>query len=169
MRLVSHTPIMLSVASLLACQGAGGPAVMTAPSNPLPLVRFSTDSTAFAEYSGVTAAQNLVVRDASAWNALWQRINAMSIPVPPLPAVDFTREMIVAAAMGTRNTGGYDILLTGATEDQAGVEIRVLEVSPGAACITTQALTQPVVLARAARRDGSVRFVVSRETRKCGP
>lgn len=168
-RLASFPPILYSLACLLACQGAGGSAGISGSPTPLTLTRFRTDSVAFAQYSGMTAAQNLVVRDAAAWNNLWQRIHAGLIPLPPRPDVDFSQDMVVAAAMGTRSTGGYDVLLTGASEDGGGVEIRALEVSPGAQCGVTTALTQPVDLARMPRRDEPVRFVVSQQVRSCGP
>jgi len=159
---------------LVACQGAEVPASDPGLNNPplvapLTLTRLRTDSIAFALYSGVSAPENLVIRDAAAWSALWQSIHATTDPTPALPEVDFGQEMIVAAALGTRNTGGYNVLLTQATEDSEGVEIQVLETSPGANCLTTQALTQPIDLGRVARRDGPVRFLATQHVQRCGP
>lgn len=157
-----------------ACQGADVPASNRGLINPpgvapLTLTRLRTDSIAFALYSGVHTPENVVVRDAAAWSALWQSIHATIDPKPPLPDVDFGQEMIVAAALGTRNTGGYNVLLTQANEDSDGVEIQVLETSPGADCFTTQALTQPIDLGRIARHTGPVRFVVTQQIMRCGP
>lgn len=173
MRLRNRSVLLVAFLPLVACQGADMPASDPGLSNPpvnaaLTLTRFRTDSIAFALNSGVNAPGQLVIRDVTAWSTLWQNIHATTDPMPPLPEVDFGQELIVAAALGMRNTGGYNILLTGANEDAAGVEIQVLETSPGADCFTTQALTQPVDLARASRRDGPVRFVVSQEVRRCG-
>ncbi len=158
---------------IVACRGSEGPRPDAALTNPasaqLTLTRLRSDSIAYALYSGVTTAENLVIRDAAAWSALWSLIHANQDPVPPLPAVDFGQEMILAAALGSRSTGGYNVLLTQATEDSAGVHVQVVETSPGADCITTQALSQPVDLARAPRRDAPVRFSVSRQVRDCGP
>lgn len=159
---------------LVACRGADVPSLDPGLINPpavapLTLTRLRTDSIAFALYSGVRAPENLVVRDAAAWSALWQNIHATTDPMPPLPDVDFGQEMIVAAALGTRNSGGYNVLLTQANEDSGGVEIQVLETSPGADCFTTQALTQPIDLGRIERRDGPVRFAVTRHIKRCSP
>lgn len=169
MRLQPTSPVLLSLVCLLGCGGSGQSAAITDPTTPVTLTRFRTDSIAFAQYSGITAAGDLVVRDAAAWSALWQRIHAGQLPIPSLPEVDFSREVIVSAAMGTQSSGGYNILLTGASEDARGVEIRVLESSPGAGCGTTTALTQPVDLARMARQDVPIRFVASRQVRECSP
>jgi hypothetical protein len=159
---------------LVACQGAdvpsSDPGLINPPAvAPLTLTRLRTDSIAFALYSGVRAPEHLVIRDAAAWSALWQNIHATADPMPPLPDVDFGQEMIVAAALGTRNSGGYNVLLTQANEDSGGVEIQVLETSPGADCFTTQALTQPIDLGRIERRDGPVRFAVTQHIKRCSP
>lgn len=136
---------------------------------PISLTRFRTDSIAFEFSSGIGQAQNLVIKDAAAWNDLWQRIYAGQTPTPPLPAVDFTQEMVVAAAMGSRPTGGYDIVLTGAGQDSAGLVIAVRATSPGAHCITTQAFTHPIDIARLATSDAPVRFEETRAVADCGP
>lgn len=158
---------------LAACQSvdvpASNPDLKNPPAVTLTLTRLRTDSMAFALYSGVSAPENVVVRDAAAWSALWQNIHATIDPIPPLPDVDFGQEMIVAAALGTRNSGGFNVLVTQATEDSEGVEIQVLETSPGADCFNTQALTQPIDLGRIERRDGPVRFVVTQQIQRCSP
>ncbi|MGH7615316.1 MAG: hypothetical protein ACREMW_14900, partial [Gemmatimonadales bacterium] len=61
-----------------------------------------SDSIAFALHSGVTTPENLVIRDAAAWSALWQQIHGTTDPIPPPPDIDFNQEMVVAAALGTR-------------------------------------------------------------------
>src|SRR5690242_5542560 len=59
----------------------------------------------------------VVVRDSASWAALWNELHTSS-EVPPLPAVDFTREMIVGVAMGMRPSTGYDVQLTAAALDR---------------------------------------------------
>jgi hypothetical protein len=162
-----------SLLGLLACQGGDPPAsapgsLGTLTGTAVTLTRFGGDSVAYTSYSGVTAPLTVVIRDPVAWSELWQEIHATTIPVPLLPAVDFTQEMIVVAALGTRATGGYDILLAQAAEDASGLQVEVVETSPGPGCVTTQALTQPVDLARTPRRDGSVRFVMTQRVSRCG-
>ena len=96
---------MTSSALLLvvACRPGDGPASSFGNDPhavPVSLIRFRTDSTAFAQYSGINQAQNFVIRDAAAWNDLWQRIYATQTPVPPPPDVDFNTQMVVASALG---------------------------------------------------------------------
>lgn len=164
---------IVTVLGLVACRGADAPRLRAALTDPsslsFTLTRWRSDSIAYALYSGVTTPQDLVIRDSADWRALWQLIHANQEPVPPLPDVDFGQEMILAAALGTQSAGGYNVLLSQATEDGSGVHVQVIETSPGADCITTLALSQPVDLARAPKRDAPVQFTITRQVRHCGP
>jgi len=169
-----HFLFLAPILWLAACGGGGLPPGNPGLTNPpvatdLTLTRFRTDSIAFALYSGVNTPENFVIRDAAAWDVLWHRIYATTDPMPPLPDIDFTQEMIVGAALGTRTSGGYDVLLTQATEDSGRVRIQVLETSPGAGCVVTLALTQPIDLGRVPRREGPVDFLLTQQTKRCGP
>lgn len=158
---------------IVACRAPDSPRpgarLTDPPPAPLTLTRLRSDSIAYALYSGVTTPEHLAIRDAAAWSTLWARIYATQRPVPPLPDVDFGKEMVIAAALGTRSTGGYNVLVTQATQDASGVHIQVVETSPGPDCITTQALSQPIDLARAPRRDAPVQFSITQQVRTCGP
>lgn len=167
-----HRLLAAPIFCLLACQGGGtsapGPGDRgTLPGAAVPLTRFSDDSFAYTFYSGITSRQAFVIRDQAAWSELWQNIHATTTPAPPLPEVDFSQEMVLAAALGTRSSGGYDVVLGDAAEDAAGLHVEVTESSPGAGCATTQALTQPVDLARMQRHDGPVQFVETRRVVPC--
>jgi len=164
----------VTLLALAACATADMPApedgsIAPLDGTPITLTRLRGDPFAYAFYSGLRDPAQLVIRDAAAWDQLWQRIHATMTPVPELPSVDFGREMVVAAALGNRNSGGYDILFTGASEDGASVRVELTESSPGTNCATTQALTQPVDLAIMPIREGTLEFVVTRRVKECAP
>jgi hypothetical protein len=111
----------------------------------------------------------IVVRDAATWQATWNQIYLRSSPLPPLPPIDFSQEMIVVVALGSHPTGGYGILLDGAAEAPGnGTVVAVSSVSPGARCATTQAFTQPVDIARLPLRSGPVGFIEHTHVTNCG-
>jgi hypothetical protein len=148
-------------------QGLPGLPVDFLSGSALPIERFGTAGRSFSYVSGLATESQSIVRDSVAWDQVWKQIKQGVSPVPPTPAVDFASEMVAVAAMGTRSTGGYTVLIEAATEDQGTVEVGVLEVTPGRGCITTQSVTQPVDLVRLPRRDGPVEFRVHRVVRDC--
>jgi hypothetical protein len=134
---------------------------LTQPVGPsIPMVRLRAEPYSFAYTSGLDQQARLVVRDDATWRSLWSRIYLGGSPVPPTPAIDFSREMVVVVALGSRSTGGYGILLEDASEDGAsGTAITVRSISPGPNCVVTLAFTQPVDIARLPSRQGAVSFV----------
>jgi len=108
-----------------------------------------------------------VIRDQSSWQSLWSRLTANASPPPSIPAVDFTQEMLVVAAMGTKGHGGYKIAVTAATEQAGAVSVEVTETSPGPHCMNAMIVTSPVAIAKLPKRDGNVTFTVVKKTVDC--
>lgn len=158
----------LVAAVLLA--GCGGSAVAPVDFNIGPQVTVThlrSDGLPLTYYSGLTVAQRTVVRDAATWQATWRAIWDRTLPAPALPTIDFTREMVVVAALGERNTGGYAIGIDSAATADSGVVVWVHSTSPGASCGLTQALTQPVDVARLPLLPGPVTFRERAQTVDC--
>ena len=133
-----------------------------APEGPLPIRELLQEhSTGYAD------SARLVIRDAAAWANFWRRVHSNSGEAPALPAVDFAGEMVLAAAMGTRATGGYTIHIDSARIAGEAIEVFVRSVSPGPTCGTTAAITEPVAAVATTRSDLPPRFIERRETRDC--
>jgi hypothetical protein len=165
---VTHALARMSIAALMvgseACSSPAGP---DGPAQSLPITRLRPEPLSLSYASGLRESQRLVVRDATAWQQVWASVWRGASPEPPLPQVDFGHEMVVVAALGERPTGGFTILIDSALEGSPGVSIRIRSISPGSGCVTTQALTQPVDIARVPRRDGPVTFDEQPETQEC--
>lgn len=106
------------------------------------------------QQSNIDDARRVVVRTAAEWTALW-RAHA---PDRPKPAIDFSREMVVAVFMGSRPTAGFGIELAGVHQDGAGLVVDVRETVPGADAIAAQVITMPYAIAALPARAGEVRF-----------
>jgi hypothetical protein len=117
--------------------------------------------------SGVENRQRAVLTRQEEWTALWDRAHANLMPRPPAPAVDFDQRIVVVAAMGLRSSGGYAIRVDAVHRDGDDLYVRVHEVSPGARCLVTAALTAPITAVALPRLGGQVVFVDSAETRDC--
>ena len=153
----SYTQKLLAIL-LFAALGCSASINEPRPGTRLDVHRFRTDGASFTYFSGMRQSQRLVVRDQGTWLATWTSISN-SIPSQPAPAVDFSTQMVVVAALGERNHGGYTIRVDSAVTTNEGITVWVGTITAGAHCGTVAALTQPVDIALLPRVDGAVRFV----------
>ena len=58
-------------------------------------------------FAGPGLGRLIVVRTPERWAHVWARINSGSLPLPPIPYVDFNQSMVLIAARGYRPTCGY--------------------------------------------------------------
>lgn len=158
---------VLALALACAPAGDGVPPKDDAPE----LTRLSTDSVGgFAAHSGYETPATLVVRDAATWAEVWATIHDGQLPLPVAPAISFNEEMVLVVAAGQQASGGHAIRFTDLVRDSTGrLVARAVHRSPGADCISTQELTQPVDLARTRWDSTEVMFEISRETAACAP
>ena len=127
---------------------------------PLPLTRFRTEDTAYLSISGYDQATRFVVRDRAGWESAWSQIHARLRPVPPLPDVDFSMQMIAVVGLGGQSTSGYDVVLASASETSGTITVEATSKSPSPRCVTLPVVTSPVDLARLPRREGAVLFQI---------
>ncbi|MBA3766557.1 MAG: protease complex subunit PrcB family protein [Acidobacteria bacterium] len=140
----------------------------TAQGTPLPITQLGPKRSgprfSLTLGSGIWDRRRMVIRDRETWSDAWKRIHSPGPThdpyptMPPLPAIDFSREMLVVVTMGERPTGGYAIIVDGVYERAKQIEIVVRNISPGRGCGTTQSLTQPVDIVQLPKREGSIVF-----------
>jgi hypothetical protein len=155
------------VLSILISACASSVEATLPPQPDISVVRLRSEPYSFEYSSGLDAPARVVVRDLQTWQSLWAQIYRRHGAAPPLPTIDFSREMIIVAALGSRASGGYGIIIDGASWQGSGIAVTVRSISPGPRCGVTAALTQPVDIARMPRRDGEVRFVERAEVSDC--
>jgi hypothetical protein len=117
--------------------------------------------------STFTTRQRIVVRDAAAWAALWPRLVGNQTPVPPVPAVDFSRSMIILAAMGTKPSSGYAITIDAVFQSGGTTYAGVRETSPADDCLVLTVITSPIDAVLVPRSDAPVIFRERAETHHC--
>jgi hypothetical protein len=127
--------------------------------------------TSYSFACGIRDRRRMVIRDRETWADVWKQIYSGPIsfswvpggkPVPnvppPLPEIDFSRNMLLVVTMGDEPSGGYDITVDGVYEHANQLEVVVRNVSPGRGCMTTQNVPQPVDIVQLEKREGSVIF-----------
>lgn len=120
-----------------------------------------------AAYSGFSQQTQLVVESRAEWEEVWRPLWGSADPAPAAPAIDFSRQTVVVAAMGTRATGGYVVRVEKAASQADHVVVQVVETSPSGGCPTTQAVTAPVDVVTVPRTSQPIRFRVVQMVREC--
>jgi hypothetical protein len=131
MNVLQTVGIGLSLVCLLDCVVANG-------AQPLPLRTLKKGA-----FSGIREAKQEVVQNADAWEKLWKQHATATGEADKIPAVDFSKEMVIAATLGTKRTGGYAIEITGVEPKGKTLKITVKKTSPPPDAMTIQSLTAP--------------------------
>lgn len=94
-----------------------------------------------------------VIKSRDEFSEFWNRFRKQSDYLPPLPEVDFSKEMIVVVGLGPRTAGCCVILVDGVCEVDGKVEV-FLTIVDGLQCIPTlDIMTAPTDIVRIPRSD----------------
>src|SRR6476659_7718480 len=103
----------------------------------------------------------LVIKSRDEFSDFWRRLLAPIPPgnwVPPMPEIDFSKEMMVVAAMGQRPSSGYWTIIDGACEVDGQVEVFVSNVEDASCTGQFGVVTYPADAVRLPRSDLPVVF-----------
>jgi hypothetical protein len=134
-------------------------ALLQPPGAPRPQIPMLTTVPAMktidkGDHSNMDDAKQVVVKTPAAWKQLWQQHS----PDRPLPAVDFTKEMVVGVFMGSRPTAGYSLEIVGAMENSGTLVVRYREALPPRGTMTAQVVTSPYHLVTVPFFPGEAKF-----------
>lgn len=118
--------------------------------------------------SGLRDSLRQVITDSEALARVWARAHEGRGEVPPVPSVDFTQEMVIVAALGTRSSGGYTITIDSVVVSGQSTHVYVRKTSPGPTCGTTGALTEPASIVAVRRSSAAVVFDEISQRTDCG-
>ena len=118
-------------------------------------------SIAYGYHSGMKTPARIVLRTAEEWWRLWQEHQSQVVPMPPLPSVDFTREMVLGVAVGRRPTGGYGVRILGTRLEGGRLHVEAHETRPPEGAIVPMVVSEPYEFVKVPRFDGEVVFEVN--------
>jgi hypothetical protein len=101
-----------------------------------------------------TAARQVVARSAQEWESLWRSVS----PTRAMPAVDFSKDMVVGVFLGQRPTAGYGVQIVRTREDRGNLIVDYRETRPPAGTMSAQVITAPYQIATVPKFAGEVRF-----------
>lgn len=154
---------MLAGCESLPGQGGGGADEFFKNGHALPFE--TVEQQFYGNYE--VEAQNRVIRDAAVFGKFWNRLHEGQKPLPPVPEIDFSREMVVATVLGTKPTGGYVAEITEIAAGAGQVGILVTNSIPGSGCGVTTALTNPYHIVKMERSDLEAAFFEEEAVNEC--
>lgn len=137
------------------------------PSSATPVPVREVDTLLLTSTSGITASRRQVIRDADELEAAWRAATGPLLPETPAPDVDFGADLVLLVAMGERPSGGHSIDLSALAEADDTLYATVEETEPGASCVPTAVLTQPVLMIRAPGVGTDVVFIEAKSVLDC--
>jgi hypothetical protein len=152
--------LVLETALLLACTGSVRTSTEpTAPPAAEPVAFTTLVQAAVPGQSGAGVQE--VVRDEAGYRALWAGLAVAEAP----PPVDFSRRMVIAAALPTQGCVAK-VTIQGIVRDATGLRIDVLEQYPGPDCRCIVS-SRPFHVVALDRRSEPVRFHATRGPNTC--
>jgi PrcB C-terminal len=104
--------------------------------------------------SHVDSPRQAVARTPAEWTQLWREHAGETAA----PKVDFASRTVVAVFLGTRNTAGYAVEMTGLRQDNGVLVVEWRERRPERDQISAQVITSPAHIASIAKFAGEIRF-----------
>ena len=84
--------------------------------------------------------QILTIRSSDEFAGFWSKHQANRRPLPPVPKVDFEKQMVIAVLDAQHPTGGYALEVKGIQEAAEQLIVAVTKTSPGPSCMVTQSI-----------------------------
>jgi hypothetical protein len=140
---------------------------------PAPWLPLAADARLYTDNAGgIQDSVRTVVRDASTLRLFWQQATAGQDSPPPVPTVDFAREMVLVAAAGRMTLEDeirVDSVRVRRETDASGraEEVMSVLVSTVEGCGNFRAPAFPVDVVRVRRFEGRVSFIERRERAAC--
>jgi len=147
---VNWAAVFLTLFAMEAC------AVQNSQSNPMTIPMVTIQK---GNFSGIHQPLQVTVSDEKEWEALWKKHTSIQSPPPPLPAVDFSTEMVVGLFAGDKTTGGYDVEISKVELKDLDLLIFYVEKNPAPGGMAIQAVTQPFHIVKVPKHDGPIIFM----------
>lgn len=121
------------------------------PQPPAPAVR----TIGKGPMSGIDAPRQVTIRTGANWSALWHEHAPGG---QAMPAVDFSKEMVLGVFLGSRPTSGYGVQIVRTVNASGTLIVQYVETGPAPGTVSAQVVTAPYHLVAVPKHDGEVRF-----------
>lgn len=117
------------------------------------------------ETSPILDQKNFVILSLEEWRDLWLHVHEDR--EAPLPAIDFSRYVVLALFQGERPSGGYALQVDAVRNIGGSLIVAVGDVEPGQGCTVTDGKTAPFTFVVTQKFSGSLATEVTRRVIDC--
>jgi len=110
-------------------------------------------------FSGLTEPQQVVIREEKTWRELWSKHAVDKETASKVPKIDFSKEMVIAVALGRQRSGGYLLEITRVEIEGEKLRITYRRKAPAPDSIVLQVVTTPVHFVAVPKSDLKAEFV----------
>lgn len=98
--------------------------------------------------SAITVPQLVVIRDIIAWDMLWRQHVANYAPMPALPPINFSQNMVAGIFLGSRPNSCYQVSILSVWKrpNPERIEISFVESVPAPHAVCATVITNPATL-----------------------
>ncbi len=89
------------------------------------------------------AEKQFVIKSEDEWAKVWKETNQSFEPMPPKPAVDFSKDWVIACMMGMKRSGGHNLKIKDIKTAGEELKIAIENTSPGKNCMSVDMITYP--------------------------
>lgn len=148
---------MVSILALCECTPRPVMTPGPSPSQSVPIRRLLDPNTRWQ--TAIHTARREVIRDSARWHAVWMEMRRNFYPPGEARAVNFSQEIVVLAAMGSRPSSGYGITIQEVLLRRDTLLVLLQETCPPGGGIVSPTMSAPVDAIALNRRQATVVFV----------
>lgn len=154
-----RAPLLLVLLLAIACSNGSVPEAAAAASLPIETLLQKSNPGQAGE------SRREVIRDEATWKTVWAELReGTSLPAEP-PAVDFARDMVILAAMGTQGCVSK-VTIRGVARQGQELVVDLLEAPPAPNCVCIVS-ERPFHLIRLQKSDLPARFEAEQGRTEC--
>jgi hypothetical protein len=157
---------LLACLALTACTGLAGESVAPLPAAAQPRSLLA-ELPSLRQQNGFAAPEQRIVRTSEELAAAWQQLTARGRAQLPVPAVDFSREVVVLVALGLKPSTGHSVQIDAIRSSGANTTVVAHAVTPARDCIAGSAITYPLDLAIVPRLPGEMTIALETAVQSC--
>lgn len=117
-------------------------------------------------YSAIEEKREVLLTNNEDYQKLMTEVYKNLDQMPRIPVVDFNKNSVIAAFIGTRSNGGYMVAIDSITEGKS-LTVNITETTPGPNCMVTEAITRPFSLVKIPKTDAKPVFKTKQIVKDC--